>query len=70
MLNGCGDVTAALFLAHWLRGETLPEALALTAAAMFALIETTTGLGRYELALVAARDRLARPDRLFVSRRL
>src|SRR5437764_982125 len=26
MLNGCGDVTAALFLARLLRGENLPEA--------------------------------------------
>ena len=28
VLNGCGDVTAALFLARLLRGESLPDALA------------------------------------------
>jgi pyridoxine kinase len=70
MLNGCGDVTAALFLAHLLRGASLAEALGLTAAAMFALIETTARLGRYELALVAAQDELVSPSRHFQPQRL
>jgi pyridoxine kinase len=65
MLNGCGDVTAALFLGHLLGGETLPDALSRTAASMFAVIETTVGLGRYELALVASRAELAAPSRVF-----
>jgi pyridoxine kinase len=69
-LNGCGDVTAALFLAHLLRGASLPEALALTAAAMFALIETTARLGRYELALVAAQAELVSPSRRFPPQRV
>src|SRR4051794_1490908 len=58
MLNGCGDVTAALFLARLLRGEPLAAALASTAAAMFAVIETTVRLDRHELALIAAQDEL------------
>jgi len=70
VLNGCGDVTAALFLAHLLRGQTLPDALALTAAAIFAVIETTLRLDRYELALVAAQDELLSPTRRFAPRRL
>jgi pyridoxine kinase len=70
MLNGCGDVTAALFLGRLLVGESLPDALAHTAASMFAVIETTVALGRYELALVAAREELARPRRVFAPRRL
>jgi pyridoxine kinase len=69
-LNGCGDVTAALFLGHLLQGGSLAEALSRTAAAMFAVIETTVRLGRYELALVAARGELARPSRVFKARRL
>ncbi len=64
-LNGCGDVTAALFLAHLLRGAPIAEALALTAAAIYAVIETTARLGRYELALVAAQDELVAPSRRF-----
>jgi pyridoxine kinase len=70
MLNGCGDVTAALFLGRLLIGDSLAEALARTAASMFAVIETTVGLGRYELALVASRDELVRPGRVFAARRI
>jgi pyridoxine kinase len=70
MLNGCGDVTAALFLGRLLNGESLPDALAATAASMFAVIDTTLRLGRYELALVAAREELARPSRSFPPQRL
>jgi pyridoxine kinase len=70
VLNGCGDVTAAVFLAHLLRGATLPDALALTAAAIFAVIATTLRLDRYELALVAAQDELASPTRRFAPQRL
>ncbi|HEY8872537.1 MAG TPA: pyridoxal kinase PdxY [Stellaceae bacterium] len=66
VLNGCGDVTAAVFLAHLLRGASLSDALALTAAAIFAVIETTLRLDRYELALVAAQDELLSPTRRFV----
>jgi pyridoxine kinase len=68
MLNGCGDVTAALFLGRLLNGDSLHEALSATAASMFAVIETTLGLGRYELALVAARHELAAPSRRFDAR--
>jgi pyridoxine kinase len=70
VLNGCGDVTAALFLGNLLNGASLADALTRTASAMFAVIETTVGLGRYELALVAAREELARPSRNFKARRL
>jgi pyridoxine kinase len=70
VLNGCGDVTAALFLARLLRGEDLSEALANTAAAIFAIMETTQRLGRVELALVAAQDELAAPSRRFAPRRV
>jgi pyridoxine kinase len=70
MLNGCGDVTAALFLGHLLNGDRITEALTATAAAMFAVIETTVALGRYELALVAARAELANPSRAFTATRI
>jgi pyridoxine kinase len=70
MLNGCGDVTAALFLGNLLNGASLADALTRTAASTYAVIETTVGLGRYELALVAAREELARPNRNFSARRL
>jgi pyridoxine kinase len=69
-LNGCGDVTAALFLGHLLGGDSLAEAVAATAASMFAVIETTVALGRYELALVASRGELVQPSRVFAARRV
>ena len=70
MLNGCGDVTAALFLARLLRGESLPDALALTAASIYSVIETTMRLERYELALVAAQDELVTPSLSLVPQKL
>jgi len=70
VLNGCGDVTAALFLAHLLRGAILPDALALTASAIFAVIDATLRQGRYELALVAAQDELLSLSRRFEAQRL
>jgi len=69
-LNGCGDVTAALFLGHLLGGAVLPDALSLTASAIFAVIETTQRLGRYELALVASQEELVAPTRRFTPSRL
>jgi pyridoxine kinase len=69
-LNGCGDVTAALFLGRLLQDVSLAEALSLTAASMFAVIETTVQLGRYELALVASRDELARPHQTLAAQRV
>jgi len=56
-------ITAAEIQSHEWR--TLPDALALTAAAIFAVIETTLRLDRYELALVAAQDELLSPTRRF-----
>jgi pyridoxal/pyridoxine/pyridoxamine kinase len=53
-----------------LQGASLAEALSRTAASMFAVIETTVRLGRYELALVAAREELLQPSQNFPVARL
>jgi pyridoxine kinase len=70
VLNGCGDVAAAVFFGRRLRGENLPDALAATAGAMHALIATTAELGRYELALIEAQDELVSPSLALVARKL
>ncbi len=57
--NGAGDLTAALFLAHGLRGLTPDRALLATAAGVRAVLAETVRLGRGELALIHAQDRLA-----------
>jgi pyridoxine kinase len=68
--NGCGDVTAALYLAH-LRGTGSPgAALAATTASVFAVLEATIAAGTREIALVAAQDAIASPPATFEARRL
>src|SRR5829696_4598223 len=54
--TGAGDLTAAVFLAHRLRGADLPTALAETAAAVFGILRVTVEAGETELALVHAQD--------------
>ena len=68
--NGCGDVTAALYLAH-LRTSGSPEtALASTASSVFAVLEATIAAGTREIQLVAAQAALAEPPMTFEVRRL
>jgi len=61
--TGCGDAVAALFLGWLLRGKPLPDALAITIAAVYGVIEATMRSGDGELALVAAQDELVAPTR-------
>lgn len=68
--TGCGDAVAALFLGWLLQGRPVPEALQATAAAIYAVIETTVATGGGELALVAAQDEFAAPSRSVVVRRV
>jgi pyridoxine kinase len=63
--TGAGDLTAAVFLAHRLRGADLPTALAETAAAVFGVLRVTVEGGESELALVRAQDELVRPTSRF-----
>ena len=50
--NGSGDVTAALFTAHYVRTRNAAEALARTTSSVFDLLRTTHESGRRELELV------------------
>ncbi len=68
--TGAGDLTAAVFLAHLLRGGDVPTALASTAAAVFGVLRVTVESGRSELALVQAQDELVRPTAQFAVTRL
>ena len=63
-VRGGGDVTAAVFLAHYLTDG--PElALSRTAATMYAVLERTHASGSDEMLLVAEQDAIARPDEVF-----
>jgi pyridoxine kinase len=61
---------AALFLGWLLKGNPVPDALALTVAAIWGVVEATAAAGGGELALVAAQDELVTPRRSLVPQRL
>jgi pyridoxine kinase len=68
--NGCGDVTAALYLAHLRSTGSAATALAHTTASVFAVLEATIAAGTREIQLVAAQDAIADPPATFEVRRL
>ncbi|GAA4379232.1 pyridoxal kinase PdxY [Nocardioides caricicola] len=68
--NGCGDVTAALYLAHLLSTGSAETALSRTTSSVFAILEKTIAAGTREIQLVAAQDAIAHPPETFAVRRL
>jgi len=68
--NGSGDVTAALFTAHYLRGRDAADALARTASSVFDLLERTLASGARELELIASQEAYASPRMQFAARRV
>jgi pyridoxine kinase len=69
-VNGAGDATAALFLAHLLRGAALSEALSMTASAVYAVLEETHSTGSREIRLVSAQESILEPPRRFEAIRI
>lgn len=68
--NGCGDVTAALYLAHLRTTGSAAEALARTTSSVYGILEATIAAGTREIQLVAAQDAIAEPPMAFEVRRL
>lgn len=68
--NGCGDVTAALYLAHLRTTGSPATALERTTSSVFAILEATIAAGTREIALVAAQDAIADPPATFTARQL
>lgn len=64
-VNGAGDMTTALFLAHLLFGAAVGEALARTVNAVYAVLEATVASGCREIRIVEAQDAIASPPRRF-----
>ena len=62
---GSGDMAAGVFLAHYLNGATVADALGRMAAAVFGVIDATHKAGEWELRLIAAQDQIVKPDRAF-----
>ena len=59
--NGSGDVTAALFTAHYVESQDAATALARTASSVFDLLENTWRSGERELQLVESQEAYAHP---------
>ncbi|MDM4763230.1 pyridoxal kinase PdxY [Galbitalea sp. SE-J8] len=68
--NGSGDVTAALFTAHYLRTEDAADALARTVSSVFDLLSMTYAARARELMLVEAQEFYARPRMQFAVKRV
>jgi pyridoxine kinase len=68
--TGSGDLTAALFLAHYLEGDHAGEAMGRTADVVYSLLKRTTEAGSGELLLVQAQDELVAPTHHFDVQRL
>ena len=68
--NGSGDVTAALFTAHYRRGGDAADALARTASSVFDLLRQTHESGERELQLVEAQEFYAHPRMQFTAQRV
>jgi pyridoxine kinase len=68
--NGSGDVTAALFTAHYTRTGDAADALARTVSSVFDLLETTHTAGSRELLLVESQEAYAHPRLQFEVRQV
>ena len=70
MFNGAGDLTAALFFAHYLQAMHAGEALARVASVVFGVLDTTARMRAEELQIVAAQDEIVAPRVIFQAERL
>jgi pyridoxine kinase len=69
-VGGAGDVSAALFLAHYLSTGSAGEAMALAASSLFGVLDRTAESGASEMLLVDAQDEFVNPSRRFVAQRI
>lgn len=68
--NGSGDVTAALFTAHFVESGSAEVALARTASSVFDLLQNTLNSGQRELQLVESQEVYAHPRMQFEAKRV
>lgn len=68
--NGSGDVTSAVFTAHYRETGSAATALERTASSVFDLLQTTLDSGERELRLVQAQDAFAHPRMQFAARQV
>jgi pyridoxine kinase len=64
-MAGSGDLTAALFLSHYLETRDIKRTLELTTGSIFAVMEATFKANSKELLTIAAQDELVSPSHSF-----
>jgi pyridoxine kinase len=69
-VNGAGDMMAALFLAHWLKTDSIREALERTVYSVFVVLEVTVRAGEREIQIIEAQEAIANPERRFLARKV
>jgi pyridoxine kinase len=69
-VNGAGDTTAALFLAHLMKSGSPEEALSMTASTIFAILDETHRTNSREIRLVPAQESVVTPPEKFEARRI
>lgn len=68
--NGSGDVTAALFTAHYVETGSAQTALERTASSVYDLLQATLDSGERELQLIEAQEFYAHPRMQFTARQV
>ena len=63
--NGAGDLIAALFFFHYLRGGSVADALAGATSSVFGLLRRTRDAGTSETVLIAGQHELVTPSETF-----
>jgi len=63
--NGAGDLIAALFFFHYLRGGSVADALAGATSSVFGLLRRTRDAGASETVLIAGQHELVTPSETF-----
>ena len=64
---GVGDLTSGIFLARWLKGDSVRDAFEHTLAAVDAVLHATHRAGSYELEIVRAQDDIVTPPNRYVA---
>jgi pyridoxine kinase len=69
-VNGAGDAIAALFFFHYLRNNSVAQALSRAASSIFGVLRRTAEADAGEILLIDAQEELVSPSRVFQAERL
>lgn len=69
-ITGAGDLTAAVFLAQYLRLQNVVEAFRQTAATVYGLFSITHRMSKTDLAMIAGQEQFAYPSQYFAVKKV